>query len=164
MVEITLTDEQRQKAYREGCRRQSYNELAGIKGRNKGPETGEYSQWIHLIGSAAEMAVAVHLGMEKHLYLNKTPVKGSCDLPGIDVKCVPRSNYRLLIQLDDDPSKIFVLVTIENKKIFINGWIRGEDAMIDRWKAEPSPGRPCYALPPSTLNPIEELKCLLALS
>ena len=68
--------------------------------------------------------------MEKHLFKDITPVARSRDLPyNIEVKTRSRYNYDLLIQLDDDPSKLFVLVTYEKainaKKVFISGWAYG---------------------------------------
>lgn len=117
---------------------------------------------MHILGAAAEMAVACYLNLEQYLYVNERPVRGSSDLPGyIDVKCRSRHYYDLLIQLDDDPQKKFVLVTIENRKTCIHGWIEGRVAMQVDCIREFVPGRPAYVVPKKLLRPIQELKCLV---
>jgi hypothetical protein len=159
MVEIVFTETQRARAMAEANRRQAVNEKSGLQGRNKGPAAGAKALEIHQLGAAGELAVAVYLEMEEHVFTNELPVRGSADLPGkIDVKTIPKSFFNLLVQLDDDLDKTYVLVIIENRRIFIKGWIHG--SMINKdWKKEPVPGRPCYVVPQSVLNPIEDLKC-----
>ena len=143
----------------EATRRQSENERLGRKGRNKGLETGQAALDKHLIGAAAELAVAVFLGMEEHVFKDAHPVRGSCDLPGkIDVKCRPNHKWDLLVQLDDDLDKIYVLVTIQSKRTFIHGWIHGSK-MCREWIKEYQTGRPCYCVPQDQLNNMEDLKC-----
>lgn len=160
MVEFIFTPEQRLRAYEEGVRRQTTNETLNLLGRNRAPAKGHTAQNMHLLGAAAELAVAAYLGMEEYLFQEQTARRGSCDLPGIDVKCRSRHSYDLLVQLDDKPDKNFVLVTIENQKTVIHGWIKGIHAMKSEWIREFVPNRPCYAIPKSQLRPIEELKCL----
>lgn len=159
MVEFVFTDDQRTRAYQEGLRRQQFNEIKNFKGRNRAPSKGKYAEQMHLLGAAAEMAVAVYLDLEDYLYLQERPVRGSCDLPGIDVKCRSRHYYDLLIQLDDDPDKNFVLVTIENQRTIIHGWISGHEGMKKEWIKEFVPGRACYAVPQENLRPLEHLRC-----
>jgi hypothetical protein len=112
------------------------------------------------MGAGAELAVASYMGLERYLYADKTPVRDSCDLPGIDVKCRSRHYYDLLLHLDDVPSKTFVLVTIENRKTFIHGWIRGHEGMRQDLVKEYAKGRLCYAVPQSMLYPMEQLKVM----
>jgi hypothetical protein len=162
MVDFQFSQEQRLRAYHEGLRRQSINESKGLKGRNKAPVAGREAQEMHLLGAAGEMAVAAFLGLEEYLYGDEMPVRGSCDLPGIDVKARKRHWHDLLIQLDDDPSKVFVLVTIHNKRTLIHGWITGFDGMQESWIRSFQKDRPCYAVPKSQLKPMEELQCRVA--
>lgn len=105
------------------------------------------------------MAAAAYLGLEEYVFKDANPVRGSSDLPGkIDVKTRPCHTWDLLVQLDDDLDKFYVLVTIQNRRTFIHGWIHG--SMISKdWIKEYAPGRPCYCIPQSQLNPIEDLKC-----
>ena len=129
-------------------------------GRNKAPAIGSAAQVMHLLGAAAELAVACYLDIEDCVYQEVEPIRGSSDLPGnIDVKCRSNHSYDLLVQLDDEPSKKFVLVTIQNRRTLIHGWILGRDAMKDQWIKTYVRGRTCYAVPQEYLNPIEDLKC-----
>lgn len=164
MVEFFFTPEQRIRAYEEGLRRQAVNRAKALQGRNRAPADGPEAQAMHLLGAAGEMAVAVYLGMEEHLYKDELPVRGSCDLPGIDVKTRKKHWYDLPIQLDDDSNKIFVLVTIQDKRTFIHGWITGTEGMQADWVQSFCKGRPCYAVPKYRLHSIEELKCQLAVA
>ena len=161
VVEFRFTPEQRLKAIEEGRRRQAVNQAKALKGRNNAPVSGQEAEMMHLLGAAGELAVAVYLGMEQHLYRDEIPIRGSCDLPGIDVKCRSEHWHDLLIQLDDDPKKIFVLVTISDKKTMIHGWISGQDGMKEEWKRSFKKDRPCYAVPKTKLKPMEDLKCLV---
>lgn len=159
MVEIVFTEEQRQRALDEAVRRQQSNEAVGRRGRNNGPAVGVEALDMNVIGAGGELAVAIYLGMEDHVFTDLVPVRGSADLPGkIDVKTRKCHSWDLLVQLDDDLDKTYVLVTIQNKRIFIQGWIHGS-MMRAEWVHEYRRGRPCYCVPQSELNPIEDLKC-----
>lgn len=158
MVEFVFTEGQRQLALEEAQRRQEYNEKKKFKGRNRAPSKGKRAEEMHLIGAAAEVATAVYLDAEKFLFLDKKPVRGSCDIPGIDVKCRSRHDCDLLVQLDDNLNKMYVLVTIQNKKTYIHGFIDGIEVPTLGEIKEPMPGRPCYVVPQSKLHPITELK------
>lgn len=134
-------------------------------GRNNAPVLGHTAQMMHLLGAAAELAVACYLDAEDRVFQEIVPVRGSSDLPGrIDVKCRSNHSYDLLVQLDDAPDKKFVLVTIQNKRTLIHGWILGKDAMKEQWIRTYVRGRSCYAVPQTYLNPIEELKCQMEIA
>lgn len=159
MVEYVFTDDQKVLAYDEAHRRQANNEAKGRRGRNNAPARGSSALGMHLIGCAAEIAVANYLGLQDFLFKGNDPVRGEADLPGkIEVKCRSKHFYDLLIFLDDEPSKKFVLTTIENHRTLIHGWIPGEDAMQEKWIKEYRKGSRSYAVPQSELRPIEQLK------
>jgi len=141
----------------EACRRQQENEAKGLRGRNKAPNRGEKALKLHQLGCIGEVAVAEYLGLQEHLFSAETAIRGSADLPGsIEVKTRSKHNYDLLVQFSDDPSKIFVLATHEGGDTTqIWGWILGSHAMKKKWVREFVPGRRCYAVPQSALNPIE---------
>lgn len=163
MVEIVFTPEEKSRIYDEGHRRQSYNESKNFAGRNKAPSRGAAALGMNLIGAAAELAVARYLGMMDHLFLEEKPVRGSCDLPGIEVKCRSKHGYDLLVQIDDNiQDKTYVLVTIADKKTLIVGWIDGKSVPENATIKEYVKGRPAYAIPQGKLRRIEELKQLLA--
>jgi hypothetical protein len=115
-IEFAFTEEEREAACKEAFRRQTINEIRGLKGRNGGAATGAIALTIHLLGAAGEMAVASHLGLKEFLYKETEAKRGSCDLPGIDVKTRSRHSYDLIVQKNAGPEKKYVLVTIEDKK------------------------------------------------
>lgn len=159
MVEYTFTDDQKILVYNEAHRRQTRNEQKGRGGRNYAPSRGSQALGMHLIGCAAEVAVANYLGLEAHLFKDEDPVRGEPDLPGmIEVKCRSNHSYDLLIFLDDNPDKNFVLVTAANAKTYIHGWISGHDAMKPEYIKEYRKNSHSYAVSQNLLRPIAELK------
>lgn len=146
-------------ASEEAHRRQSANEQIGLVGRNNAPSVGSKALEAHLLGAAGEMAVASYLGLKRELYREDTAIPGSCDLPNmIDVKTRKGHHRDLIVQRNENPSKKFVLVTIENKIILIRGWCLGKEAMLSKFWMDPAGGRPAYFVPQSSLRSIEELK------
>jgi hypothetical protein len=156
-IDFVFTEEEREAACREAFRRQAINEIRGLKGRNGGVATGAMALTIHLLGAAGEMAVASHLGLKEFLYKETEAKRGSCDLPGIDVKTRSRHSYDLIVQKNESPNKKFVLVTIQDKKTVIHGWIRGKDAMKEQYWSDPAGGRPAYFVPKTALMPMSTL-------
>jgi hypothetical protein len=156
-IDFVFTEEEREAACKEAFRRQAVNEIKGLKGRNGGAATGAMALTIHLLGAAGEMAVASHLGLKEFLYKETEAKRGSCDLPGIDVKTRSRHSYDLIVQNNESPEKKFVLVTIQDKKTVIHGWIRGKDAMKKEYWSDPAGGRPAYFVPKTALMPMSAL-------
>lgn len=158
VLEFDLDPIEFARAEAEACRRQQYNESKQIKGRNKAPKSGDEALRIHRLGCIGEMAVAKFLGVEDSVFTETTPVRGSSDLPGnIDVKTRAKHGYDLLVQIDDDPNKVFFLVTYDEKTIKLCGWIKGRYAMRSEWIREYVRGRPCYSVPQKALNDPETL-------
>jgi hypothetical protein len=157
-IEFVFSAEERKQAMEEGHRRQFVNEAKGLRGRNKGPRFGDKALEVHLLGAAGEMAVASFLGMKEHLYREKEARRDSDDLPGgIDVKTRSRHSYDLIVQRQSDPSKKFVLVTIEGRQTLIHGWYYGKDAMQNQFWKDPARGRPAYFVPQDFLCPTESI-------
>jgi hypothetical protein len=156
-IDFVFTEEEREAACKEAFRRQAINEIRGLKGRNGGAATGAMALTIHLLGAAGEMAVASYLGLKDCLYQETEAKRGSCDLPGIDVKTRSRHSYDLIVQNNESPEKKFVLVTIQDKKTVIHGWIRGKDAMKKEYWSDPAGGRPAYFVPKTALMPMSAL-------
>lgn len=156
-IEFVFTDEERQQAMEEGLRRQGFNESKGLRGRNGGAWKGNKALDIHLLGAAGEMAVASYLGLKDHLYKETEARRGSDDLPGIDVKTRSKHQYDLIVQKNENVRKKFVLVTIENQKTLIHGWCYGEEAMEEKYWADPARGRPAYFVPKEKLRSMDEL-------
>lgn len=157
-IVFAFTEEERRIAMEEGKRRQSVNEAKGLRGRNGGAWRGDKALEIHLLGAAGEMAVASYLGLKDHLYKEAEAKHGSADLPGnIDVKTRSKLAYDLIVQKNEDPQKKFVLVTIEKQQTLIHGWCYGEEAMQEKYWADPARGRPAYFVPKENLKPMQEL-------
>jgi hypothetical protein len=161
-IAFAFTEEQRQRARAEAFRRQALNEQQCRKSRNNGgekAEKGDLALRYHLLGAAGEMAAAAVLGMEDQLYQETEAKRGSSDLPpNIDVKTRSKHYYDLIVQLDESPDKILVLVTIERRITLIHGWIKASDAMKEQWKKDPAGGRPAYFVPKTELQPLSLLK------
>lgn len=162
-IEFIFTEEERKLAADEGYRRHNIDKEIGAKPRNGAPEEEEKALLLSLYGAAGEMAVASYLGLKDSLFQEKLPVRGSVDIPpNIDVKTAMAHRHNLIVQLDDIKTKTYVLVTIENKKCIIHGWVIGERVMRDININDPVGGRPAYFITKGLLNPISELKQLLS--
>lgn len=158
-VEFTFSDEERQQAMEEGLRRQGVNESKGLRGRNGGAWKGSKALEIHLLGAAGEVAVASYLGMKEHLFKETEARRGSDDLPGgIDVKTRSKHSYDLIVQKSEGPRKKFVLVTVQDQKTLLHGWCYGEEAMDEKYWADPARGRPAFFVPKTVLRSMESLK------
>jgi len=159
---FAFTEDQRQRARAEAFRRQALNEHQCRKSRNNGGEKAEkggLALRYHLLGAAGEMAVAGLLDLEHELYKETEAKRGSFDLPpNIDVKTRSRRHYDLIVQLDEQPGKALVLVTIERQQTLVHGWIMSEDAMQDQWRKDPAGGREAFFVPQSKLLSLSALK------
>lgn len=156
-IHIKLTDDDLLRAEAEAKRRQSHNESRRTKGRNNAPARGDAALEMHRIGCIGELAVARYLDMEDHVFTLQSPIPGSADLPfNIEVKTRSKHGYDLLIQLNDDPNKLFVLVTYSrdsgDKTAKIVGWAYGRHVMKKEYIREFVRGRPCYAVPQAQLS------------
>lgn len=145
--------------HNEATRRQNQNKANMLTGRNGGPSDGDKALRAHFLGAIGELAVADYLGLREYLYAENKPKRGSSDLPpNIDVKTRSKHYYDLICQIDENPSKILVLVTVQNKKALIHGWITSKHAMNPKWINDPAGGRKAYFVPKSELFDIESLK------
>jgi hypothetical protein len=156
-IEFVFSEEERTIAMEEGKRRQRVNEQRGLRGRNRGPRYGQKALDVHLLGAAGELAVASYLGLKHELYKETEARRGSDDLPGIDVKTRSKHSYDLIVQKNESPDKKFVLVTIENQTVLLQGWCYGYEAMKEQYWADPARGRPAYFVPQHTLRSINTL-------
>jgi hypothetical protein len=157
-ISFVFSEEERRLAMEEGMRRQHVNEAQGLRGRNGGAWKGNKALDIHLLGAAGEVAVASYLGLKEHLFKETEAKRGSDDLPGgIDVKTRSKSRYDLIVQKQEDPKKVFVMVTIENQQTLLQGWCYGHEAMKEEYWADPARGRPAYFVPKKALHSMDTL-------
>lgn len=130
----------------------------GLRGRNRAPAVGTRALDMHRLGATGEVAVAVHLGLEDHLFTETVAKRGSADLPGdIEVKTRSKHSYDLIVQRDERKDKRLVLVTVQNGTVFLHGWCVAGDVMQERFWADPAGGRPAYFIPKCNLRDISEL-------
>ena len=159
MYQFHFTEEQRARVLIEARRRIDCNASAGLVGKRGGPTSGSVSDQAHFYGCAGEMAVAGYLGLEDYLFLETKPVADSFDLPGkIEVKTRLKHSYDLLIPVDDNPEKLFVLVTIWGLTTLIQGWALGSDVMLAKYLKSYRQGSTVYSIPKLRLNPISTLR------
>jgi hypothetical protein len=157
-IPFVFSEEEKSLAMEEGMRRQGVNEARGLRGRNGGAWQGSKALDIHLLGAAGEVAVASYLGLKEHLFKEAEAKRGSDDLPGgIDVKTRSKSRYDLIVQKQEDPKKVFVMVTIENQQTLLHGWCYGHEAMKEEYWADPARGRPAYFVPKEALHSMDAL-------
>jgi hypothetical protein len=157
-IPFVFSEEEKSLAMEEGMRRQGVNEARGLRGRNGGAWQGSKALDIHLLGAAGEVAVASYLGLKEHLFKETEAKRGSDDLPGgIDVKTRSKSRYDLIVQKQEDPKKVFVMVTIENQQTLLHGWCYGHEAMKEEYWADPARGRPAYFVPKEALHSMDAL-------
>jgi hypothetical protein len=158
-VSVQLTEEELLLATSEGTRRQNYNSSHNVRGRGGAPERGDHSLKINIDGAIGEYAAAKYLGLAKHLYTEYKPVPNSVDLPpNIDVKTPCAHNRRLVIFLNDDPQKIFLLATYEGEEIQLHGWSYGYRVMKDCFIEDPIGRGARYYVPKSALFPVDALR------
>ena len=157
-IVFVFSEEERRLAMEEGHRRQTVNEAQGLRGRNRGPRFGDKALQVHLLGAAGEMAVASYLDLKHELFKETEARRGSDDLPGMDIKTRSKHSYDLIVQRQEDPTKKFVLVTIEHQKTLLHGWCWGEEAMDEKYWADPARGRPAYFVTKEALRPMETLR------
>lgn len=147
------------KAVQEAERRQRINEALKLVGRNMGPATGVKALDIHVLGAKGELAVAQYLNLESHVFQDETPTRGSVDLPpNIDVKTRSKHWMDLVVQLDDNPNKVFVHATSEDDVVKLHGWSYGHRIMKPCFHQDPAQGRPAYFVKSWALHSMQSLK------
>jgi hypothetical protein len=106
------------------------------------------------------MTLAYYLDMYGEVFTDKSPMRGNSDLPGdIEVKTRARHCWDLIVQEDERPDKILVLVTIECGFSLLQGWCVASDVMrTEFWEDKANNGRSAYFVPKSELRPMVSLK------
>jgi len=151
MNDITLAPNEMTTAALVGASRALESKTRGLKDRH-GFSGGCWETQIE--GAAGEMAAAKAMGLYWDGSVNafRKP-----DLPGIQVRTRSQHGYDLIVRPDDSPDDLYVLVTGKMPEYQIHGWIRGSDAMQDRWLKEHGDRPPAYFVPQDALQPIETL-------
>jgi len=105
---------------------------------------------LDIESTMAELAVCKHFGH----YWSGIVQAGAKDAGPYQVRSTAYKSGRLLIQKDDDPSDVFILVVNDCPRFQLVGWIRGKDAQQKKYWTEKVAGRPCYWVDQGELQPI----------
>ena len=104
-------------------------------------------------GAAAELVTAKWLGIEWSrsvgTYRHEADVGDE-----IDVRHTERRDGRLILRPSDHPYRQFVLVTGTPPHLLLQGWIRGEAAMVPEWCCDPNDYGGAWFVPARALEPI----------
>jgi len=158
-VKITLDESDHRLATTEGTKRRMKCISENRIQRNNFSGSEQTKLDNDIAGAFGELAAAKYLGLESHVFIEPLEIKGSVDLPpNIDVKCPRGHSRRLIIYINDDPNKIFLLATYEQPEVWLHGWTYGKRVMKDCFLEDPVGGRPAYFVRPSVLHPMPLLK------
>jgi hypothetical protein len=108
----------------------------------------------HIEGACGELALAKYLG--KYWDGSVDTFRSMPDLGDIEVRTRSKPYYDLIIREDDDPSKVYVLVTGSAPDYEVRGWIRGEQARRDEWLQSYGGRPPAWFVPQDALTPIRK--------
>ena len=162
IVKIKLDQNDQDRAVEEGTKRRMHNIAKKRMQRNNFLGSEKQKLDNDIVGAIGELAAARYLNLEHHIFVEPERIKGSIDLPpNIDVKCPRGHNRRLIIYLNDNPKKIFVLATYKGQEVWLHGWTYGHRVMKDCFLEDPVGGRPAYFVRPSVLHPIDQLKAFV---
>lgn len=103
---------------------------------------------LDIESTMAELAVCKHFG---HYWSGIVQV-GAKDAGPYQVRSTSYKSGKLLIQKDDDPSDVVILVVNDCPRFHLIGWICVGDAQREKYWTEKVKGRPCYWVPQSDLH------------
>lgn len=159
IIKIVLDTKEQQRAKDEGTKRRLRCIAENRIQRNNFLGTEQKKLENDIVGAIGELATAKYLNLERFAFKEPDQIKGSVDLPpNLDVKCPRGHGRRLIVYLNDDPQKIFVLATYEQPEVWLHGWTYGHRVMKDCFLEDPVGGRPAYFVRPSVLLPMPTLK------
>lgn len=154
-VKIFLTDEEIKSVSSVASLRNS--EAIRMRATDK-KRSSESDYHIHRVGALGEYAWKKASGSSSRLSVNT--FKSSSDLDGVEIRTRTRHYYDLIIRPDDNPVRIFVLVTTiwpTDNLFWIRGHIVAQNAMIQKfWKNYGGHGS-AWFVPASDLIPIDRL-------
>jgi hypothetical protein len=150
MTSVTLTQYELDMAATVGVRRQVSAVASGRKHQHG--MSFEDGWRAHIEGACGELALAKYLG--KYWDGSVDTFRSLPDLGNIEIRTRSKSYYELIVREDDDPSKVYVLVTGFAPDYQIRGWIRGADARRDEWLQAHGGRPPAWFVPHDALTSI----------
>lgn len=145
---VRLTPHELFMAANVGLRRQVSSLVAGRQDRHGlNPDDG----WrVHIEGACGELAVAKFLG--KYWDGSVDTFRSLPDLDNVEIRTRSKHYYELLIRTDDDPDKVYILVTGTAPNYRVRGWMKGRDAQRDEWLQNHGGREAAWFVPPEHLN------------
>jgi len=157
-IDINLSEREMLLCQAEATLRHEYNKIKNRAGRLNGPRQDQKGWLIDVAGAIGEMAVAKYLNIQDQVFIFNDNY-GKYDLPpNIDVKTSLGHNRRLPIFLNEDPKKLFVLVSYAHEVIRLQGWILGAHGMRDQFIDNPVGRGDSYYVPRFALNQMHTLQ------
>lgn len=150
-MKVILTQPQIMQGALIGCMRQ----VSALKkgSQNAYGYDGKTDWQINIEGCLAEMAVAQYRGV---FWDGRVGVIGPGDVGHIEVRSTVLDDGCLIVHPKDGDDVPFVLVTGQNGKYELRGWLYGREAKHDcYWRK--STGRPAWFVPQGRLHAIEDL-------
>jgi hypothetical protein len=127
---VVLTSDELNEARKVGLLRQSEALKAGLKDKHgMSPADGER---LHIQGAAGELVVSKFFGLPWAGSINT--FKSVADLDeAIEIRTRTQHWHDLIVRADDDPDRVYILVTGAGPEFQVHGWIRGKDAQRPEW-------------------------------
>lgn len=121
------------------------------------------SLWRHQTGALGEVAVAKLLDLYPNLStFEEEKARGGYDFPHrIGVRAT-RGLNGLRAHPEDPPEGRYVAALVQGSQVIVLGWDDVETVQQDGWWTEPQAGRPCYLKPERFLQPLSNLRVVIA--
>lgn len=152
MDEISLTMQQIRYAGLVGFERQLYNLSVHAGGAG---HINLYPWQNHIEAALSEYAVSLMLelpwtGIEVGDYSSK-------DVGPYQVRRTPPDRVELNVRVKDDPEDVFILVSGQDGRYYMRGWMLCADAQIPEYFRETQYGTKVYTVKLANLHPMIEL-------
>lgn len=111
----------------------------------------------HIEGACGEMAVGKLLGRYWSASVNQFRRAGG-DVPPYEVRTRSEHHYDLQIRDNDDPERVFILVTGQCPTFCVRGWLRAKEAHPHReWRQRYGGRAEAWFAPADALHPLATL-------
>jgi hypothetical protein len=150
MTDVALSWSELRRAALAGIDRHLYALAHGQSDRHNAP-SAERGWQLDIQGAIAECVAARALNL---YWAGGRSLEG--DIGPYQVRSTVRPNGRLVVNPDDPPDAVFILVVGIPPCFRVPGWILGGDAQQDRYWT-PGAQSPAYFVPQTALHPLTEL-------
>jgi len=123
-------------------------------GRKPDPTLNSSTNWLFMDieGALGELCVAKI--RDRYFSATINNFKDADLGEDVQVRTTSNHDYSLIVRPKDDPNHFYFLVTGMSPTFCVRGWIKGSDAMQDKYLKAPN-GRPqAWFVPQTGLNPV----------